>query len=301
MFRKILVALDGSTFSEHALPYAVQAARSTGAELILSLVHVRQSPVTTDLALRQAIDAWEQAHAQREEDYLDAVAARLRTEHGLKARGQLLRGEVVPALERAIDEDQVDLVVITTHGRAGLERAWLGSVTDALVRAVDAPVLVVRPAEGAPPRVNGAGRFHHALIALDGSERAERTVAPVRALLEPDARVSLLRVVAPPSAVTSPFLPHAVRISHEELQHRTDEANRYIDDMRERLRADAPGVEASVVTDYHPAHAILSFAEDTGADIIAVGTHGRGPIRRLVMGSVSDKVVRAANIPVLVC
>ncbi|HSJ07240.1 MAG TPA: universal stress protein, partial [Longimicrobiales bacterium] len=77
MFSRILVPVDGSTFSEHALPFAVHAARSTGAALMVVLVHSRQSPVTTDLVLRDAVDAWEDAQVRLETDYLGDLARRI--------------------------------------------------------------------------------------------------------------------------------------------------------------------------------------------------------------------------------
>jgi nucleotide-binding universal stress UspA family protein len=298
MFRRILVTLDGSTFAEQALPYAVDAARRTGAELHLLLVHVRQSPVTADLTLREAIDEWETSHANREASYLAAVADRLRAETGLSVKADVLHGEVVPAITRAVEQQEIDLVVITTHGRAGLERAWLGSVADALIREIDAPVLVVRPAEEAAPAPSG---FRHLLIALDGSDRAERAIAPALSLAGEDAQATLFRAVTPPSAVTSPYLPHAVRISHEELERRGHEATTYLADVAERLSGEAVRIESATATDYHPARAVLHWAREHDADLIALGTHGRGPVRRLVLGSVTDKIVRAATVPVLVC
>jgi nucleotide-binding universal stress UspA family protein len=300
MFRRILVALDGSTFAEQALPFATQTAERLGARLILALVHVRQAPVATDLSLRDAIDEWEAGHAQREKAYLDAVAQR---EGGASAATEvrLLHGEVVPALLREVEQESVDLLIVTTHGRAGLERAWLGSVTDALIREADVPVLVIRPGDNGRDAEPRAGS-RHVLIALDGSDRAERAIAPALALLEEDrGRATLLRVVAPPAAVTSPFLPHAVRLTQEEMEQRTAEAERYLEDVLGRVPPGGANVESAIVTHYHAAHALLAYARENGVDLIALTTHGRGGITRLVMGSVTDKIVRAADVPVLVC
>jgi nucleotide-binding universal stress UspA family protein len=300
MFRRILVALDGSTFAEHALPFATQTAQRLGARLILALVHVRQAPATTDLTLRDAIEEWEAGHAQREKAYLEEVAHRFAAGDAVPEM-RLLHGEVVPALLREVEQESVDLIIVTTHGRAGLERAWLGSVTDALIREADVPVLVIRPDEdgrGAEPR----GSSRHVLIALDGSERAERAIAPALALVAEDGgRATLLRVVAPPAAVTSPFLPHAVRLSQEEMEQRTAEAERYLEDVLGRVPPGSADVESVIVTDYHAAHALLAYARENSADLIALTTHGRGVVTRFVMGSVTDKIVRAADVPVLVC
>jgi nucleotide-binding universal stress UspA family protein len=300
MFRNILVPLDGSSFSEHALPYAGAVAAARHAQLTLALVHVRHSPVTTDRTLRDALDAWEAAHTEREAEYLHELAERVSREHGVDARARLLTGEVVPSLEREVRDEAMDLVVMTTHGRAGLERAWLGSVADSLLRHLAVPVLIIRPSEESPrpERVE----YRHVVIGLDGSARAERAIEPALALVkDQDARVTLLRVVSPPSAVTSPYLPHAARISHEEMQERQEQATTYLTDIRERLGQRVERIETVALLEYHAARAILGYVTEHGVDLIALSTHGRGSVSRLLMGSVTDKVVRATAVPVLVC
>lgn len=302
MFTSVMVPLDGSTFAEHALPFAAQVAGRTGAGLLLALVHVRHGPATTDRLLRSAVEEWEEKQREREREYLARVGSHVAEQHGVTPRVRLLEGEVVPALEEAVRADHVDLVVITTHGRAGMERAWLGSVTDALLRDLEVPVLVIRPAD--PERMlardPGAG-YSNVLIALDGSERAERAIEPALALAQPDARVALVRMAAPPSAVTSPFMPHAVRITHDELERRKAEADAYLQGVLGRYAGRGLDLHAETVVDYHAARAILNYADEYNVDLIAMSTHGRGPVKRLVLGSATDKVVRATAVPVLVC
>jgi nucleotide-binding universal stress UspA family protein len=303
MFRRILVPVDGSTFAEHALPYAVRIARDSGAELELALVHVSYMPVTADVTLRESIRDWEGQHRQREAEYLNGLAERLAAESRLTVRPALLDGDIAPALEQTVRDRGIDLVVMTTHGRAGMERAWLGSVADALIRDVDPPVLLIRPPDdAAAPRAQYAEPLSHVLVALDGSERSERALPPAAALARADgAKVTLVRVIAPPKAMTSPFIPHAAQITRDELREREESSHAY---LREKERGLAPlglDIETRVLVDYHPAHALLRYADAHAADLVALGVHGRGPIGRLVLGSVSDKVVRAARAPVLIC
>lgn len=302
MYTRILVPLDGSSFSEHALPYAMHAARTTGASVMLALVHVRQTPVATDLVLRDAVEAWEDTHAQREAEYLHAVAERVRAEFGVTVRPQLLSGEIVPALEREVRVHDVDLVVMTTHGRAGLARAWLGSVADTLVRNLDIPVLMVRPSDDEPLDRLEDGDYRHVLVVLDGSDRAEQAIEPALGLaVAPTTRVTLLRMIAPPAAVTSPYIPHAAHITHDEIEHRTADAQQYLDGVAASLRERGREVQAVALMDYHAAHGILRYAEENDVDLISLSTHGRSLISRLLLGSTTDKVVRASSVPVLVC
>jgi nucleotide-binding universal stress UspA family protein len=300
MFRKVLLPVDGSSFAEHALPFAVHAARTGNAELLLALVHVQRVPATADLVLRDELQRWESEYIEQETAYLNDLAARVGREHNVRTQAQLLSGEVVPALAQEVRQQAADLVVMTTHGRAGMERAWLGSVADALIRHIEVPLLLIRPSDEEPEVGAGSG-YSRVIIALDGSERAERCIAPALALCAADAGVTLLRVPAPPAAVTSPYLPHAARFTHEETEERRAEAQEYLAGEQRRLGESVRNVDVAVVMDYHPARAILRYAAEAGADLIAVGTHGRGPITRTVLGSVSDKVIRAAGVPVLVC
>lgn len=303
MFRRILVPVDGSTFAERALPFALQLAAGDGTEIELALVHVSYTPVTGDVALRDSIRDWEEHHRQKEAEYLTGLGEQVSAVDGRGVRTVLLDGDIVSGLEREARERDADLVVMTTHGRAGMERAWLGSVADALIRKLDVPVLLVRPDEGAAPReLELALPRRHVMVALDGSERSERALPTAAAIARADsARMTLVRVVAPPRAMTSPFMPHATQISRDELREREDAAREYLQDKAQSLRPLGLEVGIDVLVDYHPAHALLRFASSHSADLIGLGVHGRGTIGRLVLGSVSDKVIRAADVPVLVC
>lgn len=303
MFQRILVPVDGSTFAEHALPYAVEIAARFSSRLELALVHVRYEPATADLGLREAIHEWERDHRHREADYLQRLANRLSVDLGRPVEHVMLAGDVVPALEEEIGHRGVDLVVMTTHGRAGFERAWLGSVADSLVRHIDTPVLLIRPLDDAQPEEPLVEPcFRNILVALDGSERAERALLPVIALARAhESSLTLLRVVAPRVAATSPFIPHAVQLTRAEVEDRSRVAREYIDAKVEELRLRGLEATGEIAVDYHAAHALLRLAHERAASLIAIGTHGRGPIRRLVLGSVADKIVRAAAVPVLVC
>lgn len=303
MFHRVLVPLDGSTFSEHAIPRAAAIAAAFDAKLEFALVHVLRQPVLSEIGTVDALDEWDRRHKRAEMDYLSGLTARVGAATDRAIDPIMLTGDIVSALEHEIGERGVDLVVMTTHGRAGLARAWLGSVADALIRTIDVPVLLIRPEDEEPVNpATTAPRLAHVLIALDGTELAEQALAPATALARMDAaRVTLLRAVSPPRGMSSPYLPHAIQLTQTEVQQDEDQARTYIDARVEELKLRDIDVAGAVVLDYHPARAILRFAETEGVDLIAVGTRGHGRVARLVLGSVSDKVVRAADVPVLVC
>jgi len=300
MRRPVLVPLDGSTFAEHALPYASLAAARLQASLELVLVHSSYSVATMDAAIHETVERWQTDQRAREADYLAAVAGRVLAECGVEARPVLLTGGVAGALAHYAARTSPDLIVMTTHGRGGLERAWLGSVADGVIRQVAAPVLLIRPSDTEPGLGERRPLFRHVVVALDGSELAEHALQTVRGLVEDDIRITLLRVVLPPRRPVSSYPPHAALLSRGLTEDRAQEAEDYLQQVAARLRTRYQRVEPHVLTDYHPAAAIVRWAREQAADGIALSTHGRAPALRLLLGSITDEVVRRGSVPVLV-
>ncbi len=304
MYRSILVPVDGSTFAEHAVPWARLIARLADAELMLILVHETPLLSNAEAGPLVQLERWDMEHRRSEQTYLHVLAERVAEEAGRPVGQVLTEGpDVVTALEQRIRDQGADLVVMTTHGRAGLQRAWLGSVADGLIRRARCPVLLIRPTSDEISHGAEARPFRRILVALDGSEIAEAALPHARSLARLcGARLTLLRVVAPPAAISSPYIPHQTLLNREELDRRQEQARAYLDARVAQLMDEGPlDADTRVSLDYHAAHGILQAAQDEDADLIVTGSHGRGAISRLVMGSVADKVVRAAEVPVLVC
>lgn len=289
--RSMLLPLDGSAFAEQALPWAALIARKAHARLRLALVHQAPAPLPADRRSRQLYTRVELALRKSERDYLRGVAARMREEGKLQLATAVLEAPPAPAIAAYVREIGVDLVVMTTHGRGGLERAWLGSVADHLVRTLETPILLIRPTEGAvsPP---AAGDL---LVPLDGSPRAEAALAPamtVAGLL--GASVTLLQAVAP-------AVPDALTRADDELSAiRRQEAKDYLNGVAERVRAGGIAAKPVAVLAPNPVEAIRAAARAAEVGMIALATHGRGGLRRMVLGSVADKLVRTSELPVLV-
>ena len=114
------------------------------------------------------------------------------------------------------------------------------------------------------------------------------------------AEVHLLRVVAYPVEIASPYLPHTVQMN----QAVVDEAKRAAEDelarVAERIAEDGITVDTRVVVDGQAGHAICAECHDLGADLVVMATHGRGGLSRTLLGSTADKVIRSAHVPVLV-
>lgn len=141
MFKKILVPLDGSSFSEEALPHARELAMCGEAEIILARVDEPFEPPPGVFVAATAVPEVVRLTAG---EYLEQIASRLQLA-GLKVNSVVLEGKVAEALLKFAKDEGVDLIVMSTHGRTGLSRLLMGSVAEQVVHGARCPVLLVRP------------------------------------------------------------------------------------------------------------------------------------------------------------
>lgn len=230
---------------------------------------------------------------ENERAYLGALTRRLEGVTRATLTSSFLEGPVAEAIAEQARSQGAGLVVMTTHGRGPLARFWLGSVADQLVRCSAVPVLLVRPREPAP-EPSARPTFSKILIPLDGSELAERILGPAVELGRmTDAEYRLLRVVEP---VVVPNAGYDSTL----IDRLEEEARAYLARVEERLRGRSLRVQTRVVVGCPAAPAVLDVAASDGVDLIALETHGRGGLGRLLLGSVADKLIRGAAVPVLV-
>lgn len=296
--RAILVPLDGSASAEAALPIALALVRRDEARLVLATA-IEPPPSVRGgqgaLVFDQRLDT-ERRAAMRQ--YLRQVTVRLLGEDGsLPIEARFLEGPAAATIVQAANESGAELVVLTSHGRGGASRLWLGSITDALVRQLRVPILVLRADDGTA--VAPAGGFRRVLVPLDGAPQSEQGIHAATALTGRDGvHYTLVRVVE----LLHPLLQTVASEQDVERDVATQrsEAERYLADVGARLGAQGLDVRGEVRVSRHAASAIVGVAEEIGADLLSVATHGRGRVGRLLLGSVADKLLRTAHIPVLV-
>lgn len=288
-YRTLLVPLDGSRFGEHALPYAEGAALRTGASLELVHVQHTHSPALIEPAPVQERERFEPR------PYLQRLVRRVEQLHSIPAQADVVEGAPVDALSRYVEELGADLIIMTTHGRSGLSRFWLGSVADGLVRGAEVPVLLIRPGED--DRVDSPPvRYGHVLVPLDSSRLSEQSLDRALGLAGTgEVRYTLLHVVTPALRADGRGL-HVDEEREAELERK---AETYLSEQTDRLRARGINAHGVVVVDPSAARAIQNSARRLAVDLIAMTTHGRGGLSRLVLGSVADKVLRDSPAPLL--
>ncbi|MEP6780290.1 MAG: universal stress protein [Gemmatimonadaceae bacterium] len=281
MYQSILVPLDGSAFSAAALPVAAAFARRTSAELHLvtvydpsAFVHFRAAGAGMHAFTPSTVDEQCRIMLAAVQEQAASIA-----NTGLKASGTLLEGTIVEALAEHAELTNADLVIMTTHGRSGLDRLRLGSVATSFLSRSPIPVFLVRPTGADAPQAGHELPTGALLVPLDGSAFAE----------------SILQYAAP--------FANAVGLSLELVAVGTRDAAQ---SNREYLERVATTIEVSVapkvtvLSEPSAARALVDYAAASHPGAFALATHGRSGIVRLVLGSVTEKILTGAQQPLLV-
>ena len=292
-FARVLVPYDGSSQSETALGYGISLAQRGAA---LDIVHVvDETPVLTETSttvivfdptpLIEALDAQGRA-------LVDAARKRCR-DAGVDPHTRVIHDYPVAGIDAAAEENHDTLIVLGTHGRGGLPRAFLGSTTEGVLRSSKIPVLAVHAEMAPPDRL-----FAKILVATDDSDPADAAVALAARIV----RASGATAVVCCSYDRNDILEKAGTYGYDPMP--------FLDGMRENAqdvvdravaRAGFPaGSAVPSVVAAEPSHGIIAEAVRAGADLIVIGSHGRRGLRRLFLGSVAEHVVRHSPVPILV-
>lgn len=283
MVQTILVPLDGSLLAERALPYAIDLGRALHARVLL--LRVVQAPALSDRP-----EAENDARA-----YLKVTADLLRAERVEVETRVAYRylEDVGQAIANVVGEWHPDLVLMSTHGRGGLDRLLFGSVADGVIRRVNRPVLLIGAACQTPWPTQRPPR---ALVPLDGSDFALEALGPAGELLDATGgELVLAQVVELPNYVYGADGFAYTVLDTEELQAR---AAAYLEETAAGLRARGRQVQTVTAVGYAPA-TIARLAREQRADLIAMATHGRGGLARMVLGSVAMGTLQQAHVPLL--
>ncbi len=286
---------DGSGFDREAIAVATRLSNVPGAQLRVVRVHSAPKAFTGPDMVDYPREAIERER-EWESSQLGALAAECASATRASVSSSLREGPVADALASYAKEHRVDLIVISSHGRAGIARAALGSVTDALIRNTNIPVLVVKRAPSYLAEKE-TRPFRKILVPLDGSKLAEEIIPRVIELAKKNvAEVFLVHVLIP------------VTFSQKKAEGSTlpwwendvDVAQTYLGEQAERVRSAGVPASIEITMGEDAADGITRSASRLRADLIAIATRGRGGLSRLMRGSVADKVVRASRQSLLV-
>jgi nucleotide-binding universal stress UspA family protein len=223
---------------------------------------------------------------------------------GLAANATTMSGSAADVICRHARAVHADLIVMMSHGRTGIARAWMGGVADAVVRNSDVPVLMLREPARDDWRAAAHQLFGRILVPLDGSDESSAILRPAAALARcAGSSITLVRVVRPlsvslPDSALPSLNPDDIADA-DALQDLVDDAQRQLGDASSRLlEFGANDVTTKVVVAKRVAAMVLALATKHSANLIAMSTHGRGA-SRLLIGSVADRVISGTSLPLL--
>ncbi len=302
----LLVPLDGSALAEQALPIV-----RTLAALVPTKVHllrviapsvvrnvVRHEAVLLGVAGDTLGDQEEQADQMRE-------ALQAEAESYLQAEADTLNGQVAEVHQEVVfglpAEQIVDIaarlgesmIVMATHGKSGLLRWALGSVTTRVLQLTAHPVLLARGSNIS--QTAQAPALRRIMVALDGSIEAERTLPLAAGLARvADADLLLAQIVAPDSA------PIAALTGDHATGRLRELAFSYLDHIAQEMSQDAGRRITTTVPVGHVAEEIVEEAARKHIDLIVLGRHGMSGAQPAFLGGTAQKVSQASTVPLLV-
>ena len=290
--QRILVPLDGSSLAERALPAALALARafSTTTPCELHLLRV-VPPIMVALEptlYTETIQLGEQEAAS----YLAAAALEY-GDDSVPITTSALTGSVAETIIHYAQENDVDLIVISSHGRSGISRWVYGSITEKVLHQACCATLIIREQVE-----QVAGQFQKILVCLDGSDLAAQILDTALAIAHcTQADVVLLRVVEPASLLFDMETADQVQENVNALEK--DAAEAYLNQLMQQLPQTNGRLSAHILYG-SPADTIINFAQEQQVDLIAISSHGRSGISRWVYGSVAEKVMRGATCATLI-
>ena len=298
MATRILVPLDGSSLAEQALSCAMTLARGLPAELVLLRAIWIPSDVLAVLDESTAeVNATLAQLAVEANDYVAGLVGQLK-DAGLKARPAVRRGPAAEAILDYAREENIDQIVMATHGYSGIKRWTHGSVAERVLQAAQVPLLLVRAGEQElASDWQKPARCRRILVPLDGSPMAEQILPTVTtAALAMSSQVILFQI---PIAQVSGWMTGEWSLPIlGVLDMAEEDAQAYLSAVAGRLKQ--RGLDVATATSIGPvANCILEYAETNRIDLIAMCTHGRTGLARWALGSVADRVLRAGSTPIL--
>lgn len=296
MFRKILVALDGSKTAESILPYVRAFAQIFKLPVeLLSVIDLIDIARTVSAAEGLFLEVITKEVEQARREYLDDVAKSFSTG---KVECHIVEGNPETTIIDSAEREPETLVAMASHGRSGLNRWLLGSVAEKVSRVARNPLLLVRSTQAA--QADGQAAVDSIMVPLDGSAHAEM-VLPWAAEFAEALKVglTLFRAYSVPPAfydVGGGFAIYRGRL----LAQIENEVEYYLEEKRHGLiKAGIANVTIASMEGF-AADEIIAYARAVPRRLIAMCSHGRSGVRRWALGSVAETVLRHTDNPLLI-
>lgn len=284
MYEAVLFPTDGSDGTVVALEHALDIATAHDATLhVLNVANTTRDSVTRIRG--EVVDVLEQ-----EGERIVEEAAESARERGIETVTEVLQGEPARTIVEYADARDIDTIVMPTRGRRGLERLLLGSTAERVVRSATVPVLTIRPDEDVTVR----HPYRNVLVPTDGSDCAREALSTGVDVAKADEAV--LHVL---SVVDTASLGVDVRTDVQTAQFEEEASETVRSAVEFAEDAGVESVSGAVESGTSVSRVVLSYLDEHDVDLVVVGTHGRTGLDRYLLGSVTQKLLRTAPVPVL--
>ena len=281
MYERILVPLDGSKFAEQVFPPVVELARVFGSEVVLvEVCELEESE------FGHACRLYINNEAEQLKKSLQGSAATVRT--------TVLEGKAAEQILSYAEKSDINLIIISSHGRSGIAPWSLGGTASKVLHRVGVPLIIVR-AQETPEESTKVALFRRILVPLDGSEKSAAILPYITELTNKlECEVVLLRVVEMGKHVHTIGGLNYIPYKDQDIDKAETSAQRYLDEVAFQFTKTKATVRSEVrVGD--AAREIIRLAAETGCSLIAMSSHGYSGIEAWVHGSVTGKILQVSK------
>jgi nucleotide-binding universal stress UspA family protein len=306
MFEKILLPLDGSAMAERSIPHAVEFARIFKSKILV--FHVMESETSAERIVHTEPLNW-QLHKAKTELYLHKIANQIRSSLSLpeledesdcedRVTVTILEGKVAESIVDFAHKEDIDLLVISSHGSSGLSRWNLNSVTTKVVNLIYKPVLIIRgyAVEGSDPI---HPRYERIMLPIDCSRRSECSLNAGFTIAKYfRSRLILTSVIKPPEiSAIDPYNQELQLLNNQFIELSRKTVQRYMDELSQRIGAEN---EIRIIEDHRIVQAIINLANDEKVDLLIFCAHGYTGELSWPFGAVARGFIEYSIKPILV-
>jgi nucleotide-binding universal stress UspA family protein len=296
MINHILVPLDGSTLAEFVLPHVRAIAPVMNARV--TLLHVMEHPQSRDETLIVDPVNWH-LRKHKSEIYLEKNTERLRSS-GLSTEFTILEGNPAESIVEFAQNNNVDLIAISTHGISGLSKWNISSVTQKILLLSYKSILLVRAYK---PRGETAGvRYKRIFVGLDCSTRAE-FILPIAISLAQSFKSKLLLGTAiqkPQSIHRFPLSEDDIKLTNQIIEKNFQAASHYLDQLKNQFTSKELKLNTNIVIGDNAITILHDMVEEARADLVMLVAHGTSGERRWPYGSVTSSFVTYGNTALMI-
>ena len=300
MFDTILVPLDGSQMADCVLPHVAAIAGPFNAEV--TLLRVLEKNQTIPSAQLFDLLNW-QINKTRSTLYLEKIKL-LFQESGIRTQALVLEGLVAEGIAGYAQQQAMKLIVLSSHGRSGLTKWGISSITQKIILIAQTSLLIIRAHQYGPraDKLSTAPLYKRILVPLDGSQRAENALPIITQLAQfHKSQVHLVHVVETPEmARQMPLAPEDVELATRVVDRNRKEAEQYLENLKSRSYLKDIDVRTHLITSENATVALHQLEEQEQIDIVTFNAHGYSGNHQWPYGSMVNHFILYGKAPLLI-